>query len=81
MPRRGFALRFVGTVKLTDTGQKCCARLSLMRFAGVRFRSTSAWLRFSIRGDGLMKSRGVECEKGWRQGHELKRNAGDVGLT
>jgi hypothetical protein len=54
-----------GSVKLTDCGQECCPRLLLMRVGGVRFRPTSAWLRFSVRGGGLMKFRGVECEKDW----------------
>lgn len=58
---------------------KCRLRLLLIRFAGVRFHSTSVWRRFSVRGGGLTRSRGVEYEKGWRQGHGLKRNAGDVG--
>jgi hypothetical protein len=35
----------------------------------------------SVRDDGLIRSRGVEYEKGWRHGRELKRSAEVVGLT
>jgi hypothetical protein len=52
-----------GIVKLKDSAPASRPPFSLMLPASMRSHSTPAWLRFSVRGDGLQRSRRSEAAR------------------